>query len=120
MLSFTLVPVLFKYLVKPHPTHESAGPKARKIRNPFSAIHHGFEHGFSRFREGYRSALAWIVTRPLAPCVFFVLLAIGTWFPLQALGMDFFPADRCWTDASARAGAAWHAARADPGLFRQG
>ena len=92
VLSFTLVPVLFKYLVKPHPTREPASQDLHKARNPFSAIHHGFEYGFSRFREGYRSALAWVVTRPFTLCVFFLLLAVGTWFPLQGLGMDFFPA----------------------------
>jgi multidrug efflux pump subunit AcrB len=93
VLSFTLVPVLFKYLVKPHAAQATAGHDGHsKSRGPFSAIHHGFELGFSRFREAYRNAVSWIVHKPFAPCIFFLLLALGTWFPLQSLGMDFFPA----------------------------
>src|SRR4029077_16018808 len=58
VLSFTLVPILFKYLMasQVHATHGAPAapqsPGARPPRlNPFSYIHHAFEQGFERFRE---------------------------------------------------------------------
>ncbi len=89
VLSFTLVPVLFKYLFKPHDLSLESKPKRF---NPFSAFHAAFEHGFLRFRDGYRSVLTWVVSNPLAPGLFFLLLAAGTVLPATHLGMDFFPA----------------------------
>ena len=89
ILSFTLVPVLFKYLFKPHDISLETKPKHF---NPFSAFHAAFEHGFLRFRDGYRSVLTWVVRNPLAPGLFFLLLAAGTVLPATHLGMDFFPA----------------------------
>src|SRR3984885_2752703 len=69
LLSFTLVPLLFRILmqstVEQHGQHDAdphASPKRRAF-NPFSAIHNGFERGFSRFREAYRNGLAFSVTR---------------------------------------------------------
>src|SRR5208282_4800985 len=61
-LSFTLVPVLFKYLMRsmasPHHGRSEAAPAdQRASRNPFRAIHQGFERGFGRFREAYRETV---------------------------------------------------------------
>lgn len=88
VLSFTLVPVLFKLLVKPHASEPHTGTRF----NPFSAIHRGFERGFTAMRDGYRSALEWIVAKPLLPCIFFVVLLVSMPLPFLRLGMDFFPA----------------------------
>ncbi len=99
LLSFTLVPVLFKYLMasrvaahqqaRAHAAHASNSGPAR--HNPFSFIHRHFELGFERFREIYRNVLAFTVGRPaLTVSVFGVLIAVSALlFPL--LGMDFFP-----------------------------
>src|SRR5712664_2925040 len=54
VLSFTLVPVLFKYLMRPstvrlvawHVVPSGGG----KWKAPFAAIHRGFERGFNLFR----------------------------------------------------------------------
>src|SRR5580704_13896505 len=77
-LSFTLVPVLFAYLMRAslegHSGRASDAPTPRRRFNGFGAIHRGFEAGFGRFREAYREALAFCVTRPGVSCVFFVLL----------------------------------------------
>jgi multidrug efflux pump subunit AcrB len=102
LLSFTLVPVLFKYLMRSqvaaHPVgHGGAGSRqpakqARRHRfNLLSLIHGEFERGFERFREIYRDALAWAVGRPLITASFFVLLIIASCFLFPWLGMDFFP-----------------------------
>src|SRR4029077_5025014 len=60
-LSFTLVPVLFKYLMRP-PTAPIVARHAvapgGKWKAPFTAIHYAFERGFNAFRETYRNSLA--------------------------------------------------------------
>lgn len=98
ILSFTLVPVLFKYLMRSQvgnhgDAHDSAAPKARSRArfNPFSAIHRGFEHGFNAFRETYRNAVAWCVDHALPTTLFLAVLLAATVLPLRNLGMDFFP-----------------------------
>jgi len=102
LLSFTLVPVLFKYLMRSqvaaHPAgHSGAGsrqPAKQATRHSFnrlSLIHGEFERGFERFRDVYRDALAWSVGRPLVTAAFFALLIIASCFLFPWLGMDFFP-----------------------------
>jgi multidrug efflux pump subunit AcrB len=98
VLSFTLVPVLFNYLMRSHLAHQGAhghgtsapAPVSRPRRNPFSLAHRHFESGFEKFREVYRNVLGWTVDRPWVSVVFGVfLIASLLLFPL--LGMDFFP-----------------------------
>ena len=99
ILSFTLVPLLFKYLMRSqvhanggHANGHDAQPgTTRRGFNVFSFIHRSFESGFVALREGHRNTLAWMVDRP-APAVAFFVIIIGaslTLFP--RLGMDFFP-----------------------------
>jgi len=95
-LSFTLVPVLFKYLMRSmaakHYGHSDAEQAARRAsRNPFSAIHQGFERGFGRFREAYRTTVAWALENAGRTAGFFLVL-IAVSLPLfPMLGKDFFP-----------------------------
>jgi multidrug efflux pump subunit AcrB len=95
LLSFTLVPVLFAYLMRSslesHAGHspQAASPSSRF--NVFGAIHHGFEEGFSRLREGYRNILALCVKRAGVTSVFFVLLMACSLLLFPQLGRDFFP-----------------------------
>jgi multidrug efflux pump subunit AcrB len=60
-LSFTLVPVLFKYLmrssVERHRQDLQIAPAQGRRFNPLTAIHLGFEAGFNRFRETGSSCL---------------------------------------------------------------
>src|SRR5579884_2787198 len=102
VLSFTLVPILFKYLMASqvhaaHETHgapDAAGSPAARPRsrmNPFSYIHHAFEQGFERFREIHRNTLSWTVERPLATVGFFAVLIVASCLLFPRLGMDFFP-----------------------------
>ncbi len=98
VLSFTLVPVLFEYLMRSHLAHQGAHSHGtssivtprKPRRNPFSLAHRYFESGFENFREVYRNVLGWAVDRPWVSVVFGVFLAVSLLlFPL--LGMDFFP-----------------------------
>ena len=94
-LSFTLVPVLFKYLmqssVERHGENAEDVPARRRGFNPFAAIQLGFEAGFNRFRETYRNSVAFCVAHSGMTSAFFIVL-IGCSLPLfPQLGRDFFP-----------------------------
>jgi multidrug efflux pump subunit AcrB len=95
-LSFTLVPVLFKYLMRPSMAQMAEGwvPPSRTDtwRAPFSAIHRGFENGFHSFRESYRSTVAWALSQSLLTIAFFVVLMAASLLLFPQLGRDFFPA----------------------------
>jgi len=95
VLSFTLVPVLFKYLMRGavHAGVGQAAPagEAANPANPLVRGHLAFERGFVRFREAYRNVLAWAVANARPTVIaFLVLLGLSlTLFP--QLGRDFFP-----------------------------
>jgi multidrug efflux pump subunit AcrB len=94
-LSFTMVPVLFEYLMRSHTreAHDAQSPKVpiQRRRNPFLAIHVGFNHGFERFRNRYRDTLEWTLSEPLRTVLFFAVLIICSLLLFPALGRDFFP-----------------------------
>lgn len=90
-LSFTLVPVLFKYLMGGAVLrHESTTAHSSRA-NPFSFIHRRFDSGFNSFRDAYRSSLEWALAKPLRTIgLFLTLIAVS--LPLfSLLGQDFFP-----------------------------
>ncbi len=96
-LSFTMVPVLFNYLMgrsvhafETETEHRAVG-QHRRSSNPLVRIQAAFEHRFELFRESYRNALAWTLSQPaLTVGAFIVLMVVSTLlFPL--LGRDFFP-----------------------------
>jgi multidrug efflux pump subunit AcrB len=89
-LSFTLVPVLFKFLMRSAAGHHAQGDR-RASRNPFSVIHRRFNHGFEAFREAYRDSVGWALVRPLPTIGFFALLMVASLLLFPTLGEDFFP-----------------------------
>jgi multidrug efflux pump subunit AcrB len=94
-LSFTLVPVLFKYLIRssvPAAEESSAPlmPAPRKI-NLFTVFHRKFERGFHSFRETYRSNLRWALSQAKKTAGFFVVLMLFSLILFPQLGRDFFP-----------------------------
>ncbi len=96
VLSFTLVPVLFKYLMRSYIAKHGKRGGAHDIQqhrsiNPFTMIHYGFERGFHVFRNGYRNMLAWASHHPVPTGGFFLLLIGSSVFLFPRLGMDFFP-----------------------------
>jgi multidrug efflux pump subunit AcrB len=95
-LSFTMVPVLFMYLMRTqaplqHSVHraELAAPTVRA--NAFMVLHERFDRGFERFREIYRNTLGWTLTEPLRTALFFAALIGCSLLLFPALGRDFFP-----------------------------
>jgi multidrug efflux pump subunit AcrB len=95
VLSFTLVPVLFNYLmrssVERHGQELENVAAGRQGFNPFAAVHLGFEARFNRFRETYRDSVAYCVARPGMTSVFFILLMVCSLPVFTQLGRDFFP-----------------------------
>lgn len=94
-LSFTMVPVLFLYLMRGAPGVQHAAPAARSARagllQLLGGIHRGFESGFQRFRDGYRNAVSFALSEARITVLVFlgIMLVSLPLFPL--LGRDFFP-----------------------------
>jgi multidrug efflux pump subunit AcrB len=107
-LSFTLVPVLFKYLMRSSaavhaPTAAVHAPTEAgdasdstltgtgRKRNIFSAIHHRFDQGFNSSREKYRHYLNWMLSNSKPVVICFALLMGVSLLLFPSLGRDFFP-----------------------------
>jgi len=101
-LSFTLVPVLFKYLMRrahkdsgappaPRAAGKGAGAQLQRVASMLHGIHKGFEAGFERFREVYRDAISWAMARPGPTIGFFGGLMLVSLLLFPWLGRDFFP-----------------------------
>jgi len=92
VLSFTMVPVFFKFLMHSSThSHASVSTSSRSWQAPLIAIHYGFESRFSQFREGYRNSLAWTLSHPKPTLAFFAALMISALALFPFLGRDFFP-----------------------------
>jgi multidrug efflux pump subunit AcrB len=96
-LSFTMVPVLFNFLMR-RAVHEfrdgsahAPDPRRRPAKNVLVRFQAGFERGFEQFREGYRNALSWALSEARLTALAFgaLILVSALLFPL--LGRDFFP-----------------------------
>jgi multidrug efflux pump subunit AcrB len=88
VLSFTLVPVLFRFLMA------GAGPAGAggvPGRNMIARIHQRFERGFSVLREAYRNALSWCLAFPRYAAAAFLGLMLVSLLLFPLLGRDFFP-----------------------------
>src|ERR1700723_1764855 len=96
-LSFTMVPVLFNYLMR-RAVHEFSAesphnPAQEPVRskNPLVRFQAGFERGFERFREGYRDTLSWALSQARLTVTAFIVLIIVSALLFPLLGRDFFP-----------------------------
>jgi multidrug efflux pump subunit AcrB len=95
VLSFTLVPVLFAFLMRSQLEHHDgqalpqAAPRSRL--NLFSLVHRKFESGFHSLREGYRNVVAFCVGRGGVTAIFFLALMVCSLALFPRLGRDFFP-----------------------------
>jgi multidrug efflux pump subunit AcrB len=94
-LSFTMVPVLFRMLMRgavqdfaaPVP-HKSPPADSRNFLVRFQA---GFERSFERFRESYRNTLCWALSQARPTVIAFMLLMGLSMLLFPLLGRDFFP-----------------------------
>jgi multidrug efflux pump subunit AcrB len=96
-LSFTMVPVLFNFLMRravhefdaetPHP----ADPVRARSKNPLVRFQAGFEKYFESFRESYRHTLSWALSQARLTVIAFVVLIVVSALLFPLLGRDFFP-----------------------------
>jgi len=96
-LSFTMVPVLFNFLMRravqefdaetPHP----ADPVRARSKNPLVRFQAGFENKFESFRESYRNILSWALSQARLTVIAFVVLIVVSALLFPLLGRDFFP-----------------------------
>jgi multidrug efflux pump subunit AcrB len=96
ILSRTLVPVLFLYLMRSsvaahHTIGNDQGEKRSRFLTPFVRFHHAFESGFDALRETYRKLVAWAVQTPALSATALIALAAVSVFLYPQLGEDFFP-----------------------------
>jgi multidrug efflux pump subunit AcrB len=97
-LSFTMVPVLFLYLMR-GVRRQHAGPASPAGGSSAMAaglqallqVHVAFEDGFRRFRESYRNAVAWALSQPRATVLVFLGIMVVSLPLFPLLGRDFFP-----------------------------
>jgi multidrug efflux pump subunit AcrB len=96
-LSFTMVPVLFNYLMRKSvheferegdAGHGTANTESKNVLVRFQA---SFERGFERFREGYRDTLSWALSQARLTVAAFIGLIIVSAVLFPFLGRDFFP-----------------------------
>src|SRR5580692_8735343 len=96
ILSRTLVPTMANTLLRGQGGHahaESGGSVARhRSRNPLRRFQEGFEHHFSRVRNGYRSLLLLALGRPRRFMAGFLAAVIVSFGLAPFLGENFFPA----------------------------
>jgi multidrug efflux pump subunit AcrB len=88
VLSFTLVPVLFRYLMR-EGVHGAPLPETRP--NVFMRGHLSFERAFERFREQYRNVLSWAVAHARPTVTAFLGLMVLSLALFPQIGRDFFP-----------------------------
>ncbi len=91
LLSRTLVPTLVMWFYRNADHYGESVAPATGLLRPFAAIHRGFERGFARFRESYRSALAGLLDQPRAFAALFLTFCLGSLMLIPQLGQDFFP-----------------------------
>jgi multidrug efflux pump subunit AcrB len=98
VLSFTMVPVLFFYLMRnvqtgahPPPSPSSLSTPAGRWMHRLGAIHRGFERGFLRFRAAYRNALSWALAEGRTTVLVFLGIMVVSLLLFPFLGRDFFP-----------------------------
>jgi multidrug efflux pump subunit AcrB len=96
VLSFTLVPVLFNFLMRRAVTEFDAETPARQqkpaqSKNALVRFQAGFERGFEKFRESYRNILSWTLSQARLTVLAFVGLAALSVLLFPFLGRDFFP-----------------------------
>jgi multidrug efflux pump subunit AcrB len=107
-LSFTMVPLLFRYLMRESVAEFEAGagietgaeietgspeavPRPVETENALVRMQMRFERAFEAFREAYRNILAWALSQASTTVTAFVVLMAASALLFTQLGQDFFP-----------------------------
>ena len=91
-LSRTLVPTMIMFFERHH-KKGTAGSEEHVVLwvRPLTALQHGFETAFDRFRNTYSNLLGSILERRVAFAVGFLAFCVGSWPLVPFLGQNFFP-----------------------------
>jgi multidrug efflux pump subunit AcrB len=93
LLSRTLVPTMVKYLLRREADlyQDESGEMEHGMPGLFGSIHHGFQNGFNRMREGYRRLLAASLAHRKVVIGGFFILGVACASLAPFIGSDFFP-----------------------------
>jgi multidrug efflux pump subunit AcrB len=91
LLSRTLVPTMFMYLMPSEEAARRAEASGRARRSIFGRIARGFEAGFRRLADAYEGALDWVLEYRQAAMIAFLAFAIASLGLYPFIGRDFFP-----------------------------
>jgi CzcA family heavy metal efflux pump len=91
LLSRTLVPTMFWYLMPAEIRARAARASGQKRPSLFSRLSSRFEAAFLRFARAYQGALDWVLEYRIGTMVAFVAFAILSLALFPFVGRDFFP-----------------------------
>jgi len=95
ILTYTLVPTMAKYILKPHhgphvPAHGDPH-QAIQSRNMFIRFQQWFQHGFDRFRSGYSARLKLVMAHRVIFVMVSFILSVSSLVLFYFNGTEFFP-----------------------------
>jgi multidrug efflux pump len=90
LLALTLTPALCATLLRPH---DAQGHSTQSRGNPARRFFQGFNRGFARTTERYRSAVGQILVRPLRFLAIYLLLIAVTLLGFMRMPGSFLPAE---------------------------
>jgi len=95
ILTYTLVPTMAKYILKPHHMAQTPGQgrshDEEQAGNVFTRIQQGFQQGFERFREAYNAQLERAVAHRVRVITVSLAIALGSLVLFYYNGQEFFP-----------------------------
>jgi multidrug efflux pump subunit AcrB len=91
LLSRTLVPTMFLYLMPAEERARRAKAGGGTRRKVFGRISHGFDAGFRRLAGAYEGGLDWVLEYRRAAMIVFLAFAVVSLFLYPFIGRDFFP-----------------------------
>jgi multidrug efflux pump subunit AcrB len=92
LLSRTLVPTMFLYLMPAEEGARQGKAGGETRRSIFGRISHRFDAGFRRLAGAYEGTLDWVLEYRRAAILAFLAFAIVSLFLYPFIGRDFFPA----------------------------
>src|SRR5438552_152793 len=91
LLSRTLVPTMFLYLMASEERMKKAAANGKTRRSILGRISDGFEAGFHRLTDAYQGALHCVLDHRTVALAVFLAFAIASLFLYPFVGRDFFP-----------------------------
>ena len=91
LLSRTLVPTMFMYLMPAEERSRQGKAGAEPRRSIFGRIAHGFDAGFRRLARAYEGGLDWVLEYRRVAMIAFLALAAVSLLLYPFIGRDFFP-----------------------------